>query len=146
MIDFRPYTEVIPEHLDWLNDPDLMRFSEQRHIEHTPETVMAYAAAADYFCGIYDGDKFVGTIAGHVDRWNDVCDLGILVGISGYSYGGRAWRKALSRLDHRMITAGAMAYNWPMVRIMQETMEYDHTRSGIFMYKGAPADGVFYRR
>jgi [ribosomal protein S5]-alanine N-acetyltransferase len=128
----------------WLNDVDLMRYSEQRHRHHTAATVMDYARRAGWYRYVLDGELLVGSVSASIDRFNGVADLGILIGVPGY--GGRVWRMALAELGdgYRMLTAGAMAVNKPMVAIMEQTMRFSHVRKGYFLYEGMPTDSVHY--
>ncbi len=135
------YTDVQPQHIEWLNDKHLMRYSEQRHITHTKESVEAYRDSVDHMWGVWAGGSFVGTVAATIDRPNDVVDLGILAP----GHGEAAWRKALERLKgHRMIVAGCMEGNAAMRKIRERTMTFHHRRKGWFMYEGRPVDGFYY--
>src|SRR5215475_15788978 len=76
---------VTQEHVDWLNDKDLMRYSEQRHREHTLRTQLDYVRDESpqrklwlIRCESVD----IGTLAAYVDENNKRCDLGILSGSS----------------------------------------------------------------
>src|SRR5437762_2899726 len=86
----------------WLNDPEVVRFSQQRHRTHTTETCRAYLASFDrtphYFWAILSRDStlgHIGNINAYVDLHNKTADVGIIIGeraVWGRGYGGEAWQ------------------------------------------------------
>ncbi len=145
--------------LNWLNDKELMRHSENRHTHTYSDEAEAYIQSADYFWGVWFGGGLVGTVAAHVDEPNDVCDVGLLIAEGGKGYGLEAWTVALDYLSgkpveggigvccrqgHRRITAGAMACNIPMVKIMEKTMRPYYMRKDYFLLDGEPVDSVHF--
>src|SRR6059058_2556121 len=89
-------------YVGWLNDPEVVRYSEQRHRSHTLESCRAYAASfrdgPNHLWAIVARDPtlgHVGNINAYVDVPNGVADVGILVGergVWGRGYGLEAWR------------------------------------------------------
>ena len=84
--------------VDWLNDPDVVRYSEQRHRKHDEETQQQYLMdGPDVFREIHVGHgnyTFIGTVSAYIDRPNGVADVGILIGDKaswGMGYGTEAW-------------------------------------------------------
>lgn len=142
---FQP-KHVTAEYLSWLNDRDLMKYSEQRHLRHNYHTSCFYARQVDYMWAVLDGVFVVGTIAASVDRHNDVADMGIMIGIPKQGYGLRAWKIALSRLEHRKIVAGCMAGNEGMVNILEKTMTHEYTVPNQFLFEHKPMDAVYYAK
>ena len=145
MLELREYTIPEQKHIDWLNDKDLMRYSDQRHVHHTRASVQHYMFQV-WFRGVYLNDVLIGTVAASIDKHNDVADLGILMG-GRRGYGKAAWKLALDELStHRMIVAGCMVGNQAMQTIMRRTMEYSHIIPDRFLYDGKPMAGIYYRR
>ena len=128
---FHPEIDIM---VDWLNDPENVRYSEQRHKHHRYETQFAYFSnGPDIFRKIYTDEQFIGTIAAYTDRNNSVAYVGILIGKAwwGKGYGYEAWSTFCDHLlDHgiRKIEAGAMANNFGMVKIFRK---YDMTCEGV---------------
>lgn len=147
------YTQV-----DWLNHPDIMRFSEQRHVKHTLESQQAYIQSfldhPDHIMReICSGDEMVGTITAYVDRYNRVANVGILLGMEhwGRGYGYQAWAQLCDSLfdnvGMRRIEAGCMAKNAPMINLMRRYgMSEEGRRPSHFIVDGTYSDLVLYGR
>jgi RimJ/RimL family protein N-acetyltransferase len=132
-----PFAErhVTERYVHWLNDKQLMRFSEQRHQGHTLESCRAYwqsfLGSPNYFWAIEElplGLGHIGTINAYVNEHNLVADVGILIGESqaqGRGYGTEAWKGVcdflLRDLAVRKVAAGTLAGNNPMLKVMQTT-------------------------
>ncbi|MHA1570742.1 MAG: GNAT family N-acetyltransferase, partial [Alphaproteobacteria bacterium] len=108
-----PFT---PSHLTdtyvgWLNDPLVMRYSENRHRTHT------LASCREYFAAMRNGSHFfwaihlasgpntkgahIGNITAYTDRRNSVADLAIVIGdrtVWGTGLGRESWALALDWL------------------------------------------------
>ncbi len=146
-MELKPYKTVLPIHVSWLNDVERMKYSEQRHYAHSRDSVQRYVDRMYRMWGVWNGPLLVGTVAAQIDKPNDVVDVGILIGDPGQGYGLKAWTLALDALvDHRLITAGCMAGNLAMKKILSKTMQHDHERRGIFILDGKPHDGVYFRK
>lgn len=148
---------LTPRYVAWLNDRERMRFSEQRHRTHTLESCRAYfesfRGSADHFLAIESLDAelgHVGNISIAVDGANRVADLSIMVGeprAAGTGLATGAWRAVLDELllrrGMRKVTAGTMAANEPMLRLMRRSgMSVEGRRVGHFLYQGQPVDLV----
>ena len=98
-----PFSErhLTARYVAWLNDRELMRYSEQRHKTHTLASCRAYwlsfADTPHYFWAIEEpanGLGHVGNITAYVDQNNGLADLSILIGLPqtrGKGYGREAW-------------------------------------------------------
>src|SRR5512139_1156635 len=85
-----PMRKHMEKMIHWLNDPDLMAHSEQRHKAHTFHSQLVYIESfvpPSEFRSIYRGNDLVGTITANVDSPNLVADIGILIGETGLGYG-----------------------------------------------------------
>lgn len=154
-----PVLENLQAQVAWLNDRELMRYSEQRYMDHS------VASQYDYVRSFLDSrhnilreirnDKgaLVGTISAYVDINNRVADIGILIG-SGYGgkgYGYEAWSKLgdilFENLNLRRIEAGCMVDNAPMIKIMRRYgMREEGRRQSHFIVDGRYSDLVLYGR
>lgn len=157
----RPFGEdlISPRYVGWLNDRQLMQYSRQRFLVHTPESCRAFAHSYQdsphYFWGLMANDPalgHIGNLTANVDVQNRVADLTILVGeaaAQGKGFGLAAWSLAMSWLlgpgGFRKVAAGTMAVNTPMIRIMQKSgMVEDGVRSRHFLYQEREVDCVIY--
>ena len=113
----------------WLNDPDVVRYSEQRYLKHNvkfQEIYIRMIQPPNKFKQIFTKDKFIGTITARVDENNSVANVGILIGEKsewGKGYGTEAW---VALCDHllnngiRKIEAGCMNTNFGMIHIFRK--------------------------
>jgi [ribosomal protein S5]-alanine N-acetyltransferase len=144
------------EYVDWLNDPALMRFSEQRRRQHTLESNAIYAAGFDHMSkflwAIVDrrDESHIGNINAYLDTDNRVADIGLLVGNTtkqGQGLGTEAWEAIIQALlfgyEARKVTGGCAATNMPMRRIMERAnMRPDGIRSQHLLIDGLAVDVI----
>ena len=138
-------------YLSWLNDRELMRYSEQRHRTHTLESCRGYwrsfTGTPNYFWAIeetQDGLGHIGNLNAYVDRTNLLADLGIVIGeraAKGRGYGLEAWQAACGflfrELAIRKVTAGTLAVNQAMLKLMDAAgMERDGERKRHYLVAG----------
>lgn len=144
---------VLREIVGWLNNPLVVRFSEQRHRKHTIKSQSIYMSLfnnMDYYLGIYlDEDILIGTATVLQDAPNRTANIGIMIGdhsIWGFGYGYEAWLAICDRIlggVTRKVEAGCMACNTSMMSIcsrygmMEEGRQEDH-----FLYHDVPMDLV----
>lgn len=138
------------QYVSWLNDPEVVRYSEQRHYQHTLQTCRHYYESTKqsphFFLAIEQStsSEHIGNIGVAIDPYNHLADVSILLGekkVWGKGYASLAWRLVLDELlrHHflRKITAGTMAVNEPMLRLMQRTgMQIEARREGHFLWEG----------
>lgn len=156
-----PFNEtfISPRYIGWLNDPDITRFSRQRHRRHDEESCREYFSSFknsnNHFSAIVSDDQtrgHIGNLSTIVDGDNGVADLAILIGekgVWGQGYGQEVWRAALAALlalpGIRLVTGGCLSENLPMRRIMEKTgMTPYYTRRGYFVWNDHPVDSVHY--
>ena len=144
-------------YIGWLNDAEVVRYSEQRHRRHSRESCEAYfdamRASADLFLAIEARDPALGHI-GNVsitfDDFNKSADISILIGERGAwgrGFATLAWNAALAHVLEaeglRRATAGTMAANAPMVALMKRSgMTIEAVRPRVFLLDGAEVDLV----
>lgn len=146
-------------YVGWLNDRTIMRYSEQRHRDHTADSCNAYvtsiATAGNILWAIEVPDecaRHIGNISVNYDRNNGLADISILIGADGCQgkgYGKIAWGAVLGWLktdvNLRKITGGCLAPNTAMKRIMQSTgMLSDGTRPKHYILDGDMVDIVYF--
>lgn len=144
-------------YVSWLNDPEVVQFSEQRHHEHTLST------CTRYFEGIQKTDRYffaietsmydighIGNIGVSIDAYNHLADMSIIVGekrVWGKGLATAAWNvvltEMLKRQGIRKVTAGTMAVNEAMLRLMQRSgMQIEAVRRHHFLWQGQEVDLV----
>lgn len=145
-------------YLGWLNDRELMRYSEQRHKTHSLATCWAYwhsfAGTPNYFWAIEErreGLGHIGNMNAYVDLANQLADLGIVIGeraAKGKGYGLEAWLAVCSVLFQkgtiRKMTAGTLAVNMPMIKLMERAgMVKDGVRTRQYLVDGQEVDLIY---
>ncbi len=156
--ELRPYFAgmVTDDHVNWLNDPEVVRFSEQRHFIHSIGSVISYVNhmtgnACTPLWGIY-APRLIGTISAHIDEPNRTANIGILIGNKDYwrrGYAQEAWQAVsyylFTKRNIRKIEAGCHGENRPMRNLALrcgmhlEGIRYDH-----FIVNGVPQDLLLY--
>jgi RimJ/RimL family protein N-acetyltransferase len=145
---------ISEKYVNWLNDKDVMKYSEQRHIVHTKES------CRDYICSlnntnnlawailIKENNIHIGNIQVIVDTYNHVADISILIGEKNYmnhGYGSEAFLGVVNYLfvfkGMRKVTAGTMSLNKGMLKIMKNaSMLDDGVFKDHFIFNGQFAD------
>ena len=132
-----PFAEhfLIPQYVNWLNDPDVVRYSTQRHHKHTLETCRQYrqsfVGTPHYFWAIVEREEglgHIGNMNAYINIHDRVADLGILLSsksVTGRGYACEAWLAVCGFLFEqagiRKITAGTCSANKPMLALMAAT-------------------------
>ncbi|MDC2978521.1 GNAT family N-acetyltransferase [Pelagibacteraceae bacterium] len=124
--------DINSDYINWLNDKDVVRFSRQRHKEHSFSTCLQYYDSLkknkDYFLKIIFNktNKFIGTMTYIIDF--DCVDIGILIGDKNYwgkQIGYEAWNLSIRYLFSlqkiNRITAGCLTENIAMKKIMHKS-------------------------
>jgi RimJ/RimL family protein N-acetyltransferase len=149
---YAPYHRAfaIDSHVEWLSDPVIMRYSEQRHRRHSQISQWAYIQSFDHVANhiweisaLVDGyDLPVGTITAQRDLNNRTAEVGILLGYPGHGYGSEAWMAVSDWLftdGVRKIEAGAMSTNIAMLKIFERAgMVNEGVRTDHFLQDGTP--------
>lgn len=155
-----PFSErhVTNRYVGWLNDPEVVRYSEQRHRRHTINSCRLYLQShsgnPNYFWAIEALDTalgHIGNIGVTVDRPNRVGDIAIILGertVWGRGYGVEAWsavcRYLLSDGGLRKVSAGTMACNKGMLGIIRKVgMVEECRRPRQFLVEGKEIDLVY---
>jgi RimJ/RimL family protein N-acetyltransferase len=151
-----PSDESIPKMVEWLNDPDVTRYSEQRHQKHTVPFQRIYIGMMTRphkYLEIRTNDTIIGTITAHVDPYNDVADVGIMIGeksLWGKGYGAEAWQAFCDYLlgnGIRKVECGCMNINFGMKHICRKTgMNYEGRRFAHFLVGEDTVDMLYFGR
>ena len=147
---------ISDKYVSWLNDHEVVKYSENRHRQHTIESCSEYAGSFNdspscfWAVTLKDTGEHIGNINAHIDSHNSVADVGIMIGDSkcwGKGYGAEAWGGVLdfllNDLKIRKVTAGTMLANKGMIKIMQRSgMLDDGIRKREFLLDGDEVDIV----
>jgi ribosomal-protein-alanine N-acetyltransferase len=152
--------DIDERYLGWLNDPRVVRLSNQRFRTHDRASCEAYlasfAGSSNLFVSVRDrlDDRAIGTMTAYVNPHHETVDVGIMIGDAsrwGGGYGQDAWLTLTDWLvaqpGVRKLTAGTLACNRGMVRLMERShMHHEATRKAQELIDGEPQDMVHYAR
>jgi RimJ/RimL family protein N-acetyltransferase len=129
-----PFSEkyLSERYVSWLNDHEIVRYSEQRHRTHTIDNNLGH----------------IGNMNTYVDKVNGVADVGILIGDTGawgQGYATEAWTAIcsylLEKVKIRKVTAGTISPNEAMLKLMKRTgMKDDGCRVKQYIWEGNEVD------
>jgi len=159
-VDIRRFTrkDITPDYINWLNDPRVVRYSNQRFRVHTTETCIRYF---EFFSGTpslflkivpVDSDQKIGTMTAHISPHHGTADMGILIGDTsrwGEGLGSDAWVTLLGWLliqgSARKVTGGCLSSNKAMIRIMESSgMTLEAIRPRQELVDGIPLDLLYF--
>lgn len=137
-------------YLGWLNDPQLMRYSNQRFRQHSEQSCRAYLASFagtdNLFLAIRHEGQMIGTMTAYVSAVHGTVDMGLLIGAGrqGQGLGKDAWATLMAYLlgtGLRKVTGGTLACNGAMLGVMRATgMQPDGVRRAQELVDGVPQD------
>lgn len=138
------------KYLGWLQNFELMQFSNQRFLKHSFESCRAYFASflntENLFLAIYHEDNFIGTMTAYRSFEHSTADIGLLISseVHGKGLGKDAWATLMAHLlstGTRKVTGGTVRCNVAMVKIMEGCgMQSDGVRVGQELIKGEAQD------
>lgn len=130
-VDNPPPDHVIDKHIEWLNNKELMQFSEQRHDSHNKHSQMYYYDGYGRMLWNIRTDEpptdTIGTITAETNEFNNIADLGIMIGFgfAGLGYGTEAYDAVSNWLllnkFVRKVEGGCMSLNTGMIRIFEKS-------------------------
>lgn len=145
------------KYVSWMNDPEVVRFSNQRHRVHTLESCrefwLSFTGTPHRFWAITAKDPAIGHIGNmhaRIDSVHSIADVAILLGEKQYwgsGYGQEAWGATcgylLRTMGMRKVTAGTLATNKPMLALMHRSgMTEDGIRVRHMLAEGQEVDIV----
>ncbi|MEQ8504112.1 MAG: GNAT family N-acetyltransferase [Rhodospirillales bacterium] len=154
--------ELLTErYVGWLNDPEIVRYSEQRHRTHTLEScrefIESFAGTPNGLWAIREtaqGGRHIGNISTEIDPRSGTGDIRILIGERdawGTGLGAEAWMAVMAHLfdDLGLVhtTAGTLEDNRGMRKIMEKTgMTETHREPGPTPIDGQNMDMIYVSR
>ena len=153
-------SNIDDSYIGWLNDPAVVQFSNQRFITHNRESCMCYLASFEGTSNMFvsvqkvSGGCQIGTMTAYVSPHHGTVDCGIMIGeksLWGKDYGQEAWdlltEYLLQRKDIRKLTAGTMACNYGMIKILENSgMVLEAVRKEQEILEGNPMDLLYYAK
>jgi len=152
--------DIDDAYIGWLNDPIVVRYSNQRFLKHTKETCVKYWESFDslsrfFFILEENGDKKnIGTMTVYISKEHGIADMGIMIGdkaVWGQAYGQDAWNTVAAWLFDlkkiRKITAGTNSCNKAMIKIMERSgMKLEATKVMQECIDGEYVDVLYYAK
>lgn len=153
-------SDIDVRYLSWLNDSEVVRFSNQRFLKHDVVSSQRYLATFEgtenKFMSIRrlsDGLQ-IGTLTGYLLPFHGTADVGIMIGdktLWGGGYGQDAWdtftRWLFESCNIRKLTAGTLACNHGMIKIMERSgMVLEAVRKKQEIVDGQTQDMLYYAK
>jgi len=152
--------DINAEYIGWLNDPEVVKYSNQRFARHTRESCLRYfhsfEGSPNMFISVRrrDNDSAIGTMTAYVSPQHQTVDIGILIGsraMWGSGLGQDAWNTLINwfikQSGIRKLTAGAMRCNAGMVKLMKRSgMTLEAIRPAQELLDGVPQDMVYFAK
>ena len=134
-IKLKPLTEndITEDYINWMNDLDITRYTEQRFQTHTFESVSNFlkhmsSSKSNLFFGIFFDKKHIGSIKiGSINFFHNTADISYLIGSKN------SWGKGIATLSIKImlsigfknlklkkITAGVYKKNIPSIRVLEK--------------------------
>jgi len=159
-IVLQPFQEsdITSEYISWLNNPEVVKYSNQRFTTHTKESSQLYLNSFKESSSLFvsvrseQGSLAIGTMTAYVSEEHGVVDLGIMIGAQaewGTGYGQDAWNTMINWLmkscEVRKVTAGTLRCNLGMIKLIERSgMILECTRPGHELLNKLPMDLVYY--
>jgi ribosomal-protein-alanine N-acetyltransferase len=152
--------DINDAYIGWLNDQNVVKFSNQRFFLHNLESCLRYQASFEGTDNLFmairrlSDNGLIGTLTAYVARHHGTVDVGIMIGdysVWGMGYGLDAWvtmtNWLLGRKDIRKLTAGTLACNLGMIKLMERSgMALEATRKAQEIIEGSPVDMLYYAK
>ena len=153
--------DITPEYIGWLNDPEVMRHSNQRFVRHDRASCERYLASfsndsPNLFISVrlVCTDEAIGTLTAYRNPHHGTADIGILMGnkrLWGQGLGAEAFCLLADWLAHqrgtRKLSCGTLSSNHAMLRLAEGAgFKSEAVRSAQELVDGEPADIVYFAR
>ena len=158
----RPFvvSDIDDSYISWLNDLDVVRFSNQRFRAHDRESCLQYLSSFTGSNNLFisvrrsSDDNLVGTLTAYISCHHGTVDVGIMIGeksVWGLGFGQDAWDTLtnwlLQQENIRKLTAGTLACNYGMIKIMERSgMILEAVRTAQEIVDEQPVDLLYYSK
>lgn len=151
-------SDVNDTYVSWLNDIEVVKYSNQRFIHHTIDSCYKYLDSFldtdNIFMAVEDKATMTlcGSVTAYIQTNHGTADIGLLIGNKdfwGKGVGFEAWTLMMGFLfnqcDIRKVTGGTLDVNIGMVRIMQKSMMiHEATREDQELLDNKPVNVVYF--
>jgi len=152
--------DISENYLGWMNDPIVLRYSNQRFKLHNATSSAAYLdsfkGTENLFISIKGlvEEESIGTLTVYVAIPHGTADIGIMIGdrrVWGKGYGLDAWKTVsdwlISTCLIRKVTGGTLSGNMGMKKIFERSgMHFEGMRRAQELVEGIPMDVLYYAR
>ena len=161
-IQLQPFTasDIDDHYIQWLNDKDVVRYSNQRFLKHDRASCLRYLATFENTGNLFFSIRYmedgrqIGTMTAYVSPHHGTVDVGIMLGdksVWGHGYGQDAWDTftnwLLAQNHIRKLTAGTLAANTGMIKLMERSgMALEAIHKAQEMVEGSPMDILYYAK
>ena len=153
-------SDISDDYISWLNDPEVMKFSNQRFIPHTRETCKDFFNSIQSLDAIFlviifqENKEAVGTMTVYFSRNHQTADIGIMLGNKAFwdiGLGTEALDGVIEflfkKVGVRKVTSGTLSCNKGMIRICEKVgMVPDGIRKNQELIKDKPYDIVYFAK
>lgn len=156
--------DITEAYIGWLNDPAVVRYSNQRFVQHTRDSCERYLAGFEGSANLFvslrivrpagGAEQAMGTLTAY--RWlpHGTADIGILIGDRaawGQGLGLEAWQVLTDWLiatpGVRKLTAGTLACNRSMLAVAERSgMQREAVCRAQELVDGVPTDIIHFAR
>ena len=150
--------DVTNKFVAWLNDPRVVKYSNQRFLNHSRQSCLDYVdsfvGTENIYLAIEDTNSRMlhGSITAFRQDHHGTADIGIMVGNRlawGRGIGYKAWillmNYLIKQLKVRKVTGGTLRSNLAMVRIMEKSkMKLEAVRQEHELVDGVPEDILYF--
>lgn len=150
--------DISNAYIGWLNDPEVVRYSNQRFLRHNRSSCERYRASFagtdNLFYSVQLSGRAIGTLTAYRSVQHGTADIGILMGersVWGQGLGLDAFKTLAdwlaSRPGMRKLTAGMLACNEGMVRVAERAgFEVEAVRRAQEVVQGRAVDMLYCAR
>lgn len=152
--------DITPDYIGWLNDPEVVRHSNQRFLRHDRASCERYLASFQGSPNLFVSvrllctDEGIGTLTAYRNPHHGTADIGILMGqrrVWGQGLGGEAFGLLADWLARqrgvRKLTCGTLSTNTAMLRLAEGAgFQREAVRVAQELVDGEPADIVYLAR
>ncbi len=153
-------SDINDSYVSWLNDKDVVRFSNQRFLVHNRDTCLRYLNSFEDSKNLFmsvrllSNDSMIGTLTAYVSSHHGTVDVGIMIGDKstwGLGFGQDAWNTLTNWLlkqdNIRKLTAGTLACNTGMIKLMERSgMMLEAERKAQEIIDSCPVDVLYYSK
>jgi len=151
-------TMIGDDYISWLNDPEVVKYSDQSFFEHTKLSSLNYlesfSQTNNLFLAIKEKqtNNLIGTITIYIDKNHGVADLGIMIGNKKYwgcGIGTDTYSLAIKYIFNeynlRKITSGMPSSHLGMIKVVERSgMSLEGIRAQQQIFCGVLTDTLHY--